>query len=281
MPFLTKGKTNWKYILIVLILVIVIGSGILVWQYFQIKHELLIKTTKFRELTKETEDLKKQIENLKEEKLKVETELKKEIDNFKKQIEDLRKKLIKIETTDNLVIYRNEEYGFEIKYPISIYSTTTLPTDYIVRNGWSSLKGTDSKGEVIVSFVTCQFSDIPPSEPYHSFTSELRIGASSDPKEVENCFNISGQTSVTVTINGKEFKKFKISDAASGHRAEMEIYRTIHNNTCFSVEKLKYGYLYDELEDPNSPHYNYQYSQKFKSCYETINQIISTFRFLE
>jgi cell division protein FtsL len=117
MPFLTKGKTNWKCISIVVILAIVIGSGILVWQYFQIKHELLIKATQVKELTKETEDLKKQIEDLKEEKLKVEAELKKEIEDLKKQIEDLKKKLIKVETTNNWVIYKNEEYGFEIKYP--------------------------------------------------------------------------------------------------------------------------------------------------------------------
>lgn len=32
MPFLTQGKTNWKYILIVLILAIIVGGGILTWQ---------------------------------------------------------------------------------------------------------------------------------------------------------------------------------------------------------------------------------------------------------
>jgi hypothetical protein len=32
MPFLTKGKTNWKYILIVVILVLIVGGRILVWQ---------------------------------------------------------------------------------------------------------------------------------------------------------------------------------------------------------------------------------------------------------
>jgi hypothetical protein len=31
MPFLTRGKTNWKYILIVVILVVIVGGGILWW----------------------------------------------------------------------------------------------------------------------------------------------------------------------------------------------------------------------------------------------------------
>jgi hypothetical protein len=34
MPFITQGKTNWKYILIVVILVAVVGVGVQVYQYF-------------------------------------------------------------------------------------------------------------------------------------------------------------------------------------------------------------------------------------------------------
>jgi len=33
MAFLTQGKTNWKYILIVLILAIIVGGGILIYQH--------------------------------------------------------------------------------------------------------------------------------------------------------------------------------------------------------------------------------------------------------
>jgi len=31
MPFFTQGKTNWKYIIILLILAVIVGGGILVW----------------------------------------------------------------------------------------------------------------------------------------------------------------------------------------------------------------------------------------------------------
>jgi len=31
MPLLSYGKTNWKYILILLILAVIVGGGILVW----------------------------------------------------------------------------------------------------------------------------------------------------------------------------------------------------------------------------------------------------------
>jgi hypothetical protein len=78
MPFLTKGKTNWKYILIVAILALIVGGGILGYlRYFKREISSLSKFPKIK----------------KSEKPKIEEE----IANWK--------------------TYRNEEYGFEIKYP--------------------------------------------------------------------------------------------------------------------------------------------------------------------
>ena len=39
MPFLTQGKTNWKYILIVVILAFIVGGGILGWKYLRLPKE--------------------------------------------------------------------------------------------------------------------------------------------------------------------------------------------------------------------------------------------------
>jgi hypothetical protein len=80
MPFLTKGKTNWKYILIVVIFATIVGGGILVY---------------LRYFNKEISSLAKFSEIKKTEKPKIEEE----ITNWK--------------------TYRNEKYGFEIKYPES------------------------------------------------------------------------------------------------------------------------------------------------------------------
>jgi len=78
MPFLTKGKTNWKYILIILILAVIVGGGILGYsRYFK----------------KEISSLSKFPEIKKPEKSKIEEE------------------------TADWVTYKNEEYGFEFKYP--------------------------------------------------------------------------------------------------------------------------------------------------------------------
>jgi hypothetical protein len=74
MNFLKEGKTNWKYILIVVILAVIVGGGILRWVN---KQE--ISPTEFPQIPKKVE-----------------------------KIED--------ETAD-WKTYRNEEYGFEFKYP--------------------------------------------------------------------------------------------------------------------------------------------------------------------
>jgi hypothetical protein len=50
MPFLTQGKTNWKYILIVLILAVIVGGGI--FGYLRYFKREIISLTKFPEIKK-------------------------------------------------------------------------------------------------------------------------------------------------------------------------------------------------------------------------------------
>jgi len=76
MPFLTQGKTNWKYILIVFVLAVIVGGGIL--SYVKYLEREMVSITKFPEVKKPE---------------KVEEE------------------------TANWRTYRNEELGFEVKYP--------------------------------------------------------------------------------------------------------------------------------------------------------------------
>lgn len=86
MPFFTQGKTNWKYILIVLILAVIVGGGILWW----------IRTTKisfieFPEVKKLRKIVKDEATNL-----EARTELSKKALGLKSwEIEELKKKGLK------------------------------------------------------------------------------------------------------------------------------------------------------------------------------------------
>lgn len=89
MLFLTQGKTNWRYILIVLILAVIVG-GLTLYStkiFPRIKRTPIINPPK---LDKET--------------VIDETELKE-----------------KTEETGEWKTYRNEEYGFEMRYPPDYY----------------------------------------------------------------------------------------------------------------------------------------------------------------
>ena len=88
MAFIKQDKTNWKYILIVLILAVIVGGGILAW----IKQQE-VPPAEFLEIKKP-----------------------------EKVVED---------ETANWKIYRNEEYGFEIKYP-DIFTTIEGHLGFVV-----------------------------------------------------------------------------------------------------------------------------------------------------
>jgi hypothetical protein len=91
MPFLTKGKTNWKYILIVLILALIVVGGVLIY---------------LKDLEKEIVSIGQFPEIKKVEKLKIEEE------------------------TFNWKTYRYEEYGFEFKYPDLEPTVLVLDCDF-------------------------------------------------------------------------------------------------------------------------------------------------------
>jgi len=59
MPFITQGKTNWKFLLIVIVLAIIVGGGVLGWQWLEFKKEMKIPEFKLPEKVKdETADWK-------------------------------------------------------------------------------------------------------------------------------------------------------------------------------------------------------------------------------
>ncbi|RKY30634.1 MAG: hypothetical protein DRP67_04105 [Candidatus Omnitrophota bacterium] len=178
----------------------------------------------------------------------------------------------------NWKTYINREYGFEIKYPGYISPKNT-------RFDWAD-RMVAPKGKLVVNFIPCSFSQITSKEPYHSYTCEIRIMVNKTSCDEKSClslpFKFQNMKKEDVNINGIKFKRFfNISDCASGNRLKMEVYRTFHNNICFTIEKVEYGYLFDELERKGSPHFDLEYAKKFNICRKILEKMVSTFKFLK
>jgi hypothetical protein len=153
MPFLTKGKTNWKYILIILILALIVSGGILGWKYWLAPPHFDLSTSKYicrdgnpalserLDKFRETQclDCVMKTAYMCGEKFWIheygglpgQTVNKwsgpydiKRLQEFKEV--PISPSKVEDETT-NWKTYRNEEYGFEIKYPEDWITTGESP----------------------------------------------------------------------------------------------------------------------------------------------------------
>ena len=95
MPFLIKGKTNWKYILIVVILAVIVGGGIL--SHVKYLEREIVSIIKFPEIKKS-----------------------------KKVVED---------ETANWKTYRNGELGIEFKYSDKFIEVFGIPYKMFAKKG--------------------------------------------------------------------------------------------------------------------------------------------------
>lgn len=97
--------------------------------------------------------------------------------------------------------------------------------------------GSTDPGSVIATV------SLPPDSQPNTNLSEayLRIGKSSDPKAVADCYSPgvnAGQTATgtEVAVNGTSFMFFRESDAGAGNFYETSSYRTKKNGACYAAE---------------------------------------------
>lgn len=187
-------------------------------------------------------------------------------------------KYYKPKPLNNLAIYRNIKYGFQVQYPTNLVPEKTFKTFYHLSDKWrAEIYGENPKGVPIVSFPVFRIENGRYYPRYYS--AEVRIGASSDSEDIKNCLISDPNNLATSTeeiINGVAFKKFPIQNAGMMQYLQGYSYRTVHNNACFAVEQLAAGSNYRDQNSPNDLD-----DSVLDSYFAKAGEIVKTFKFIK
>lgn len=150
-------------------------------------------------------------------------------------------------------IYTNGRYGFSVVYPETATVDYSFSPHYHLGSTWRANALSDATGTPIVAFITYQTESDHTYPRY--FIAQVRIGASSDPKELAACEERTadqGETALPdVSLNGTIFKAFAFENAGMMQYARGVSYRALLNGSCIAIEKIQTGSSY--REDPISP----------------------------
>jgi hypothetical protein len=176
-----------------------------------------------------------------------------------------------IDNTNNTPIpsstttYNNVTQGITFNYP----SNFTLNDKFTSGDSWSGFS--TSTGVKVVEVKSP--SDYIRGTNFRDATFD--VGYSTNSSDIKNCYVVQNMTSSGNTgINGATYNKFTLSDAAAGNRYDSTIYRTVHNNRCYSLE---YTIHYSNIQ-------NYDPSMNVKEFDEnavktTLENIVESFKF--
>lgn len=176
-----------------------------------------------------------------------------------------------------LAIYTNGTHGFTLYYPEDAQVAYGFDATYHLGSAWRATALPAATGTPIVSFTT--YSTKSDSSYPRYFDAMLRIGASTDPKELAQCLKPvadQGETALPdTTIGPVVWKTFSFQNAAMQQYVRGVSYRTIHNGTCYAMEKLAVGSNYREEATPaDIP------QEALDAEFAALDSIVATFSFV-
>ena len=185
-------------------------------------------------------------------------------------------------TTDTVVtgdaIYTNGPYGFVIRYPEAALVENTFSSFYHLGSTWRASALTNATGTPIVSF-TLYSTKSDNSYPRY-YSALIRIGASTDPKEIAQCLKPvpdQGETALPdVTIGGTTWKAFAFESAGMQQYVKGVSYRVIHEGRCVALEKIAAGSSY--RDDPASA--RDVADAELQKQYDALERVVQTFTFV-
>jgi len=232
------NSSKWLLIGVLIILAIrIIATGL-----YTSRKSTLIET----EFKKEIEQLKGEIKKIKQ-----------ELEQIKQKISEEPKEISEIDTSE-WKTYRNEEYGFEIKYP----------KNFTIAEKGNKIEFNFPKAE----YQGTQLFDV-------SITLSFESGFRNGKEELlRKCYGGEPYPSWKVTINNVEFYQDHYGDCGGGRCREYYGYYAIHNGNCYRFRLSTY--YCNRPPDPESPSScgNLPEFNK-KELEKTFEKMLFTFKF--
>ncbi|HWH07098.1 MAG TPA: hypothetical protein VNU47_01050 [Candidatus Paceibacterota bacterium] len=166
---------------------------------------------------------------------------------FREEKQDVVPQVPPPEITEGISIYTNGEHGILLTYPNGAIVSEMFDAPNLPQT-WRMHALPDAAGAPIVSITTYQTQN-EQSYPRH-YRTLVRIGSSSDPREVAACEQPRAEQGETIlsdkVIGDRTFKVFSFGDAAMMQYVSGTSYRAVRNDTCIAIEAIRAGSTYRE-----------------------------------
>lgn len=181
---------------------------------------------------------------------------------------------------EGLSIYADGQYGFSVFYPQEADVSFSFGEGRGAGAAWRHAALPDAQGTPIlevVSFSLRRDAGIP-----RAFDAFVRMGASTDPRELARCEVADERTGETALeermINGTVWKAFSFGDAGMMRYAEGTSYRTVRDGSCFALETFRTGSSYTDERDAGVPDFP---QEELDAQYAALDAIVASFSFVE
>lgn len=125
-------------------------------------------------------------------------------------------------------------YGFQFVYPSSLKPSHQFEASYFQPGNWSYF-GEKDNGRKLVSISL-------PTDAQKTTVANIRIGVSTEPSVVSQCLalpaNADPNSLKTFKNNDIVYTYFTAQDAAMSKSIHVEVYRTVHQDRCYSIELM-------------------------------------------